>query len=82
MGLNAKDFAAYELIGLEAEIIDSKNKNNIGIKGQIKDETKNTITINGKKVFKNNITLKITYKNQTITIKGEKLAGRPKERTK
>ena len=82
MEMNTKDIARYELIGLNAEIIDSKNKSNIGIKGKIADETKSTIIINNKRVFKKNITLKIKTKNQSITIKGEKLFGRPKERTK
>lgn len=65
-----------ELIGSKAEVVDSKNKSDIGIKGIIKDETKNTLTIGEKKVFKNNITIKI--KNQTI--KGQDLLGRPKDR--
>ena len=82
MEIKARDIAKHELIGLNAEIIDSNNKDNIGIKGQIIDETKNTITIEQNKVtkrlFKNNITLKIN--NQKI--KGTSLKGRPKERIK
>ena len=72
----------YELIGLEAEVTDSKNKDNIGIKGKIRDETKHTIIIGKKKLLKNNITLKIKIKNQTIMVPGTKILGRPKERIK
>ena len=82
MKIKERDIAKHELIGLKTEIIDSKNKDNIGIKGQIIDETKNTITIEQnnktKRLFKNNITLKIN--NQKI--KGTSLKGRPKERIK
>ena len=86
MGLNVKDITRYELIGLEAETIDSKNKSNIGIKGKIIDETKHTLVISHKgkrkRLFKNNITLKIKINNQAISIEGTKLLGRPKERIK
>ena len=82
MKLNVKDIVKYEIIGLEAEIIDSKNKSNIGIKGKIIDETKSTIIIEHKnkrkRLLKNNITLKIN--NQTI--KGKLLYGKPKDRIK
>ena len=82
MKLNVKDIAKREIIGLETEIIDSKNKSNIGIKGKIIDETKSTIIIKDKKakkrLLKNNIILKIN----NITIKGKILQGKPKERIK
>ena len=84
--MNVKDMAKRELIGLTAEIIDSKNKSNIGIKGTIVDETKETIVIDAdqgrKTLFKNNITLKIESNNQTVLIEGNVLSGRPKERIK
>ena len=80
MEIKATDIAKHELIGLKTEIIDSKNKDNIGIKGKIIDETKNTIVIEQKKatkrLFKNNITLKINNHK----IQGTSLKGRPKER--
>ena len=86
MKLNPKDIIRYELIGLNTEIIDSKNKSDIGIKGKIIDETKNTLIIetNGKrkKVFKNNILLNLKINKQTIKIKGKLLFGKPKERIK
>lgn len=76
MKLDGKSLIKHEIIGLEAEIIGSKNRSNIGIKGKIIDETKETVVINNKRLFKNNITLKIG----NIEIQGKKLAGRPKER--
>jgi len=80
MKMDLRHIARYELIGLEAEVTDSKNKDNIGIKGKIKDETKNTVIIENKKLLKNNITLKIKIKNQTIIVPGTEILGRPKER--
>ena len=52
------------LIGKHAEITASPNKQLIGIKGIIEDETKNTITINGKQLPKKEIT--ITINNEAI----------------
>ena len=84
--MNAKDIAKRELIGLTAEITNSKNKSNIGIKGTIVDETKETIVIDARKgrkrLFKNNIMLNIRLPKQIISVKGEMLFGRPKERIK
>lgn len=83
MKLDGKSLSKHEIIGLQAEVINSKNKSNIGIKGKIIDETKETIIIKDKKqkrLFKNNIILKIKINNQTIEIQGKKLAGRPKDR--
>jgi ribonuclease P protein subunit POP4 len=84
--MKSKDIIRQEIIGSLAEVIDSKNKSNIGIKGKIIDETKNTIIIEDKqkrkRLFKNNITLKITIKNQTAAIQGKLLSGKPKDRTK
>ena len=71
-----------ELIGLYAEITDSKNKNNIGIKGKITDETKNTIKIEKKTILKKDVKIKIKTDDQNITIDGKKLLKSPEERLK
>ena len=81
-----KSITKYELIGSYAEIVDSTNTSNIGIKGKIIDETKNTIIIKQKdkqkRLFKKNITLMIKIKDKKYKIKGELLAKRPKDRLK
>lgn len=86
MKVDLRDIVRYELIGLESEVIGSKNKSNLGIKGKIVDETKNTISIEQKnkikKLLKSNIILKIKIGDQEIKIPGERLSGRPKERIK
>ena len=43
--MKIREVARHELIGLEAEVHDAKNKSLKGIKGKVTDETKNTITI-------------------------------------
>jgi RNase P/RNase MRP subunit p29 len=74
----------HEIIGEEVEVHDAKNKDNIGIKGKVADETKSTLTIesNGKmkQLLKNNITLKMSRTGELI--KGINLVKRPEERIK
>ncbi len=78
MNINASKIVKGELIGLKVNVIDSKNKSNIGLHGKIINETKKTLTIDGKMIFKNNVTLQIG----NLKIKGEKLVGRAEERIK
>ena len=67
-----------EIIGKTIKIIDSKNPSNVGIQGKVVNETKNTLVIDGKRVFKKNIIIKIN--NQTV--EGKQLLKRPEERIK
>lgn len=82
--MSRKTFYPYELIGEEIEVIDSKNKFNIGIKGKIVDETKSTIKVQQtdkiKTLLKNNITFKLVRKGQVI--EGREIAKRSEERLK
>lgn len=84
--MNINDYLKFELIGLEVEVIDAKNKSLIGIKGKIVDETKNTFVIetNGKerKLLKEQVTLIIDFKKEKIRVEGKLFLGRPEERIK
>lgn len=80
--MNAKKMLRAELIGLNAKIIDSKNKDNIGIKGKITNETKNTLIIEGKTMLKKNITMEFEVDDKKIMIEGKKLLKSPEERIK
>jgi ribonuclease P protein subunit POP4 len=83
--LNPKEIAKHELIGLMIEIVTSKNKALIGIKGKITDETKNTITVeDGKtrKIMKSQIMMKTRIGNKDYQIDGRILVGRPEDRIK
>ena len=78
-----KDYVKYELIGAQLEVIDSKNKSLIGIKGKIIDETKNMLFLdNQKKLIKSQSTFKIKLKNNTIKIKRQLLVARSEDRLK
>ena len=80
----------HELIGLEVEIIESKNKTLIGKKGKIVDETRNCFVIreiNNKedkesKVIKKDSTFSFKVGKQKIKMKGEIISKNPWERIK
>jgi len=82
MTLNKEKMLKAELIGLEAEIVDSSNKANIGIKGRISDETRNTLKIENKILLKKDIIIKFEVDGQNILIEGKKLIKSPEERIK
>jgi len=66
------------LIGENITITDSKNASNIGICGEVVDETKHTIKVNEKTLIKNNIIFRI---NDYI-VDGKLLIGTIQERIK
>ncbi|MBN2517970.1 MAG: ribonuclease P protein subunit [Candidatus Altiarchaeota archaeon] len=77
----------HELIGLGAEVVESSDSAQVGIKGVIVDETQKTITLKIKerkrKVVKENVTLSIhTESGLRALINGSLLLGRPEERIK
>lgn len=67
-------------------ILDSNNKNLIGMQGKIVDETKNMFTIKTnegeKKLIKNNIKFEVITKEGIMKIEGKKIVGRPEDRLK
>lgn len=82
-----KNIVQHELIGLEIEISDAKNKSLIGKKGKIVDETRNTLTIEEgrekyKKVLKSQITIRTKIQGKNLEIDGQKLVAKPEERLK
>lgn len=66
------------LIGKQAEVIESTNKSQIGLKGTIEDETKYSFVIDGKRVLKKNCTLKVG----DLVVDGSKILKRPFDRIK
>jgi len=71
------------LIGQEAKVVGSSNPSNIGIQGQIVDETANMLDIEDKdgcvkRLIKKNIIIEIEGQK----IDGIKLIGRPENRIK
>ena len=74
----------HELIGEEIEVVEATNKSNLGIKGKIVDETKETIIIEdeskSKTLLKKNIIFKLIKSGKIIA--GTEVAKRPEDRIK
>jgi ribonuclease P protein subunit POP4 len=80
-------FVQGELIGLKARVIKSTNQSNIGIKGMVIDETRNTVTLRhaneDKVIAKNTVVLHLTTADGTIVeVDGSIISGRPEDRVK
>jgi ribonuclease P protein subunit POP4 len=79
----SKNIGKHELIGLNAEIVESKDPSLKGLKGVVVDETKNMLVIdvggNEKKIIKKNV--KLRFGNYGI-VNGSKIAYRPEDRIK
>ena len=77
------DVVKYEFIGEKLKVVDSKNKDVIGVKGKIIDETKNMFMLdNGKKIIKDQSVLEISIGEKKFMISGKILVGRPEDRLK
>ena len=80
--MNVKEIMKCGLIGLNAEVVDSKNKKMIGIKGKIIDETMNTIQINDKMIMKKDTTFRIEKEDYVFDVDGNILVGRIEDKVK
>ena len=81
-----KNIVRHEWICLDVVVVDARNKNLIGIQGEIIDETKKTFIINTvqgeKKVLKIGASFKLFLHTQEIIVKGDIMVGRPEDRIK
>ena len=84
--INVKNLARHELIGLEAEVVESKVRTQIGLKGKIVNETRNTISIDtpkGRKtIIKEFAVLRIKAGEKMFKVPGPTIVGRPEDRIK
>ena len=84
--MRPKDIVKGELIGLSIEVTAAKNPTLVGLRGQIIDETKYTLTIEdghiSKKVLKEQVSITTTIHNKIVTVDGRALIARPEERIK
>ncbi|MGB6463331.1 MAG: ribonuclease P protein subunit [Nitrosotalea sp.] len=82
--ITKENIASHELIGLQAQIVESSNKQIIGLVGKIIDETKFMFTLNtlkgNKKFPKDTARWKFSFNNDETEIEGTKLTKRPYER--
>ena len=56
MSINPENLPRHELIGLKAEVIDSTDGSQNGISGEVNEETKSMLEIDGRKVEKKSCT--------------------------
>jgi ribonuclease P protein subunit POP4 len=88
--INAKNLVQHELIGLGVEIVSSSNKSQIGLKGTVTDETRQTLTIDvgecdmpEKSLAKDQCIFRFTLPNgQKVKVDGKVLVARPEDRIK
>jgi ribonuclease P protein subunit POP4 len=85
--ISIKNLIRHELIGLQAEVAESSNKFNIGIKGMVVDETKNILVIETadglKKIQKKGAEFIFTIpEGKKVKVNGTKIIARPEERIK
>ncbi|MDK2795693.1 MAG: ribonuclease protein subunit [Archaeoglobaceae archaeon] len=78
------ELIARDWIGLEVEVTDSPNKFEIGIKGEIVDETEKTFRIMTEKglkvVAKKGRNFRVRYAGKVVNVKGDLTAFKPEER--
>jgi ribonuclease P protein subunit POP4 len=76
----------HELVGLDAQILESTNKTFIGLFGKVIDETKSMLVIDTKRgtkmVSKQHNKWKFTLGDQDFTIDGNMISKRPEDRIK
>jgi len=85
--ITPENLVRHELIGLKVEVVRARNRDLIGIKGEVVDETKNLLIINTtkgeKKVLKEGAIFKFTLpSNEKVIVNGNLLIARPEERVK
>jgi ribonuclease P protein subunit POP4 len=81
MTITPENLPRKELVGLNAEIVESTDPNQEGIKGEIEDETRDTLTIDRKQVEKENCIFLIQIPSgEKVELDGKIIAKRPDDR--
>lgn len=81
MTITPENLPRKQLTGLQAEIIDSTDPNKEGISGEIEEETRDTLTIDGRQVEKENCIFLVEIPSgEKVRLNGEVIAKRPDDR--
>jgi len=82
--MTRENLTLHELIGMQAEIIESSNRSLIGLNGRIEDETKSMVTLNTKNgtklIAKKDNVWRFEINHDTVVVNGAKIAKRSYDR--
>ena len=86
MGITESNLTAHELIGLRVTVSESSDVTKICLTGIVRNETRNTITVqNGKRFLcipKNGSSFAFELPNGKMTVQGLSIQFRPEDRVK
>ncbi len=87
MPLRPSNLPRHELIGLEVEVLDSRDPGLRGLRGRVVDETKNMLKIRAgakvKSIPKSIVYLKFVLPGgEEVRIEGKRLVARPEDRVR
>lgn len=81
MSITPENLPRQELIGLECKVVDSTDENQIGISGEVLDETQNMLRIDDREVEKEISVFRFKLPSgEKVRVQGELIAKRPEER--
>ena len=81
MSITPDNLPRHELIGLEAEVIDSSDSSHIGRSGKVTDETASMLEIDGKMVEKKSTVFLFKLPSgEEVELDGRLIEGDPVER--
>ncbi len=85
MSIDRQNITSHELIGLDVAVVEGTNKDIVGTRGKVVDESRNTLTIEShgreKIAAKHSNTFRFTLPNGTyVKIGGDLLIARPEDR--
>lgn len=81
MPITPENLPKHKLIGLQAEVVESTDETQVGISGEVLDETESMLRIENKEVEKQNCVFQFTLPDgQEVKLDGELIAEKPEER--
>ncbi|MBU3905325.1 MAG: ribonuclease P protein component 1 [Nanoarchaeota archaeon] len=84
--ITPKNLIRHELIGLQVDVVESTNKDNIGISGVVINETKHMLTIKTtkglKRIAKRCTIFAFKFSGKTVKVDGKRIEKKPEDRIK
>ncbi|MFB6213547.1 MAG: ribonuclease P protein component 1 [Candidatus Nanohaloarchaea archaeon] len=81
MPITPENLPKHELIGLECEVVEAEDEGQVGISGEVLDETRSMLRIEDRRVEKKSAIFRFTLPSGgKVKVDGELIAKRPEER--